>query len=159
VAELPPVWPGALLVLVALLVWMGGRRGVQPVLSLGLLGALTLALLQFAASRSIDPLYNIKPMAEAIRHVQEQGLPVANGATYHAQYQFLGRLEKPLDQVRDGEIEPWLAAHPDGYIVLYLDEVSDIASVSARYKQRYSGGAVVLVDTRTAVELLAAAAD
>src|SRR5512139_3430924 len=122
VAELPPLWPGVALVVMALLAWLAGLRGVQPVLALGVLGAMTLALVQLAASRSIDPLYDVKPMAQAIKQVQAQGLPVANAANYHAQYQFLGRLEKPLVELRGAELIRWLAAHPEGYAVIYLDD-------------------------------------
>ncbi len=92
-ADLPILWPGGVLVLLALLAWWAGRRGFPPVPNLALLGAATLALVQLAAMRSIDPMYDIKPMAQAIRQVQAQGRPVANAAKYHAQYQFLGRLE------------------------------------------------------------------
>ena len=155
VVELPPLWPGVLLMLMALLVWVAGRRGIQPILTLGLLGVATLALVQLAASRSIDPLYDIKPMAQAIKQVQAQGLPVANAAKYHAQYQFLGRLESPLVELRGAELAPWLAAHPEGYVVVYLKDTQKLATITARHKQAYRGGAVVLVETKTAAELLA----
>jgi 4-amino-4-deoxy-L-arabinose transferase-like glycosyltransferase len=154
VAELPPLWPGALMVLLAWLAWMAGRRGFPPVLTLGILGAGTLALVQLAASRSIEPLYNIKPMAQAIKQVQEQGLPVANAAYYHAQYQFLGRLEKPLVQASGAELTHWLARHPEGYAVIYLKDRQKLDAIPARYKQLYRGGAAVLVDAQTAAKLL-----
>jgi len=91
---LPTLWPGVVLVLLALASWWPGDGVSPPVLNLALLGAATLALVQLAAMRSIDPIYDIKPMAQAIRQVQKQGLPVANAARYHAQYQFLGRLKR-----------------------------------------------------------------
>jgi len=156
VAELPPLWPGLLLMLVALLAWVAGRRGIQPVVTLGVLGAVTLALLQLAASRSIEPLYDIKPMALAIKQVQKLGLPIANAANYHAQYQFLGRLEVPLVELYGPELTPWLAAHPEGYVVMYLKDTQSLDTIPARHKQAYRGGAVILVDTRTAARLLAA---
>ena len=158
VLELPPLWPGALLIAMALLVWVAGRRGVQPVLSLGLLGAATLAMLQLAASRSIDPLYDLKPMAQAIKQVQSQGHMVANAATYHAQYQFLGRLDAPLVELQGVELQSWMAAHPEDYVVVYLKDTKTLPVIAARHKQAYRGGAAVLVDTRTAAELLAAPA-
>jgi 4-amino-4-deoxy-L-arabinose transferase-like glycosyltransferase len=154
VAELPPLWPGMLLVLLALLAWLAGRRGVHPVLTLGVLGAITLALVQLAVSRSIEPLYDIKPMAQAIKQVQDKGLPVANAANYHAQYQFLGRLEKPLVELGDAELRPWLIAHPEGYVVMYLNRKQDLSAISARYKQPYRGSTAVLIDARSAVGLL-----
>ena len=155
VVELPPLWPGVLLVLLTLLAWLAGRRGIRPVLTLGLLGVATLALVQLAASRSIDPLYDIKPMAQAIKQVQLQGRMVANVASYHAQYQFLGRLEAPLIELRGADIAPWLAAHPEDYAVVYLKDTQKLVAIAARHKQAYRGGAAVLVDTRTAARLLA----
>ena len=155
VAVLPPLWPGMLLVLIAGALWLAGRRGVPGVATLALLGGCALVFLQLAASRSIEPLYDIRPMANAIRQVQDSGRTVANTATYHAQYQFLGRLEKPLAEIRGPEIAPWLAAHPDDFAVVYLDDPKDMQPVEARFKQVYRGGAVVLVDSRTAAGLLA----
>ncbi len=154
-ALLPPMWPGVVLVALALAAWIGGRRGVPPVVNLALLGAAALALLQMAATRSIDPLYDIKPMARSIKQLQDEGRVVANLATYHAQYQFLGRLEGPLVELHGAEIAPWLAAHPDAYAVIYLKDREDVSAIHARYKQAYRGGEVMLVDAQTAASHLA----
>jgi 4-amino-4-deoxy-L-arabinose transferase-like glycosyltransferase len=154
----PPLWPGALLVLLALAVWVAGQRGLSPVLNLAVLGVGMLALMQFAAMRSIDPLYVIKPMALAIRQVQAAGHPVANAATYHAQYQFLGRLEAPLIELRGAELARWLAVHPEAYAVIYLKDTQRLDGMVARHKQTYHGGVAVLVDAKTAARLLAAQA-
>lgn len=156
VAALPPVWPGAVLIALAFVVWVAGRRGVAPIPNLALLGAALLALVQIAAMHSIEPMYDIKSMARAIKQVQDEGRPVANIATYHAQYQFLGRLETPLAEVTGASAMQWLAAHPEGYAVVYLDSRRQLAGVSARYKQPYRGGGAVLVNAQTAAALLAA---
>ena len=156
VAALPTLWPGALLVLAALAAWTGGRRGVQPFVNLALLGVAALIVLQFTLMQSLRPFYDIKPMALAIKAVQDEGGRVANAAKYHAQYQFLGRLEAPLDELLGNELAPWLEAHPDGYVVMYLKDRHALESIPARYGQGYRGGAVVLVDAPTAASLLAA---
>ena len=153
---LPPLWPGVVLLLLALATWAAGRRGVLPVLNLALLGVGAMVLVQLAAMRSLEPLYQIKPLAQAIAQLQARGVPVANTARYHAQYQFLGRLEAPLVEVRGAEIGPWLAAHPEGYAVVYLKDRQGLESIEARHKQAYRGGAAVLVDAKTAAGLLAA---
>jgi 4-amino-4-deoxy-L-arabinose transferase-like glycosyltransferase len=158
VAVLPPLWPGLLLVLLSLLAWAAGRRGFPPVLNLALLGAFMLALLQLAAMRSVEPLYDVKPMALAIKQVQDEGRLVANLATYHAQYQFLGRLKAPLIELSGTEGVSWLAAHPEAYAVVYLKDRTNLATIAARHKQAYRGGAAVLVDAQTAASLLAAPA-
>ena len=159
VAALPPLWPGVLLVLLAGAAWVAGRRGVSPVLNLAVLGAAVLALVQMAAMRSIDPLYDIKPLALAIKQVQDEGLPVANAARYHAQYQFLGRLEAPLVELQGTELTRWLAAYPEAYVVMYLKDTQNLDAIPARHKQAYRGGAAVLVDVKTAASLLADATD
>lgn len=155
VAVLPSIWPGAVLVLVALAAWAAGRRGLSPVPNLALLGAAVLALVQLSAMRSIGPLYDVKLLAQSIRQVQAQGLPVANAARYHAQYQFLGRLEVPLVEVQGAEVARWIEAHPDGYVVVYLKDGQEPGAIEARHAQAYRGGAVALVDARTAARLLA----
>lgn len=159
VPVLPSAWPGAVLVLVALAVWVAGRRGLPPVPGLALLGAAVLALVQVSAMRSIEPLYDIKPLAQSIRQLQAQGVPVANAARYHAQYQFLGRLESPLAEVQGAEVTRWIKAHPDGYVVIYLKDGRDPGAIPARHTQAYRGGAVVLVDARMAARLLAVRAE
>ncbi|MDP1927004.1 MAG: glycosyltransferase family 39 protein [Thiobacillus sp.] len=156
VAALPPMWPGVALVLLALAVWQVGRRGVSPVLNLAVLGAGMLALVQFAAMRSIEPLYEVKPMALAIKQVQDAGIPVANAAKYHAQYQFLGRLTQPLVVLNGAELTRWLAANPYAYAVVYVKDAQRLDGIEARHKQMYRGGAAVLVDAKTAARLLAA---
>lgn len=156
VAALPPVWPGATLMALAAAVWWAGRRGAPAGWTLAALGGVTMVLVQVAAMHALHSLYDIKPMARAIRAVQGEGRMVANLATYHAQYQFLGRLERPLVEVRGAEVASWLAAHPQDYVVVYLNDRKALATVAARYKQAYRGGAVVLVEARTAGSLLAA---
>lgn len=94
-------------------------------------------------------------MALAIKQVQTEGKPVANAAKYHAQYQFLGRLEAPLVELPGAELQPWLAAHPEGYAVIYLKDSRNLGVIAARHKQLYRGGAVVLVDAQTATKLVA----
>jgi 4-amino-4-deoxy-L-arabinose transferase-like glycosyltransferase len=155
-AALPPAWPGVLLMVSALAAYWAGRRGLAPVPNLALLGAATMGLLQIAAMHSLSPMYDVTPMAQAIKRVQDEGRPVANAAAYHAQYQFLGRLEAPLVELRGETTLAWLAAHPQAYVVIYLKDTHALPAIAARHKQAYRGGAVVLVDAQTAARLLAA---
>lgn len=153
---LPPLWPGVALVLLAMAALAAGRHGAPPVVSLALLGSFMAMLVQAAIMVSLKPAYDIKPMAQTIRQTQSEGLPVANAAKYHAQYQFLGRLHTPLVELTGTEKQTrWLAAHPDGYVVVYLEDVKEADSIPARYKQTYRSGSVVLVDAKTAARLLA----
>lgn len=152
--ELPPLWPGALMVLGAFGAWWTVRRAVPVVPVLALLGALVMAMIQLSVMHAIAPRYDVKPMAQAIRAVQDEGRVVANAAKYHAQYQFLGRLEEPLVELTGNELAAWLRQHPDAYAVVYLRHLSEAAHIRARHVQGYRSGAVVLVDAPTARRLL-----
>jgi hypothetical protein len=154
---LPAAWPGIVLIVLALWAWGVARRH-SAVISLTLLGTATLALFQVAIQPAIAPAYNITPMAQAIRQVQQAGHPVANLAKYHAQYQFAGRLQAPLVELRDSPQQQlaWLRSNPQGYAVLYLDDLRQADTLVVRHRQAYRGGAVVLIDAPTAVSVLTA---
>lgn len=153
---LPPLWPGLALLGVALGAGWAVRRGAPATLGLALLGAALVAALLGTVMHALGPRYDIKPMAAAIKQVQDEGKTVANAAKYHAQYQFLGRLEHPLVELTGNALAPWLAAHPDAWVVVYLRHPDEAQGVPARHAQVYRGGAVVLVDASTATSLLAA---
>ncbi len=155
---LPPLWPGVVLIALAGAAWLAGRRGMPPVPTLALLGAASMMLVQVSAKDSIEPRYDVKQMALAIKQVQDEGRPVANIATYHAQYQFLGRLKTPLAEVRGENAARWLASHPDGYAVVYVSGRRALGPIHARFEQPYRGDKAVLVDAATAARLLAAGA-
>jgi hypothetical protein len=84
---------------------------------------------------------------------------VANAASYHAQYQFVGRLEKPLAELQGEELSRWLVAHPEGYVVIYLRNGQNADRITARHKQAYRGRTAVLVAAPEAARLLAASSD
>jgi 4-amino-4-deoxy-L-arabinose transferase-like glycosyltransferase len=154
VIVLPPLWPGLTLLVLALAVWALGRRGAAPLASLAALGAATVALAQVAAWHSIEPQFDIKPMAAAIRQVQDAGHPVVNVSRYHAQYQFLGRLRQPLAELHTQEARAWLQAHPQGYAVVYVRDRRDYAALDAPYKQVYRGHGVALLASPAALACL-----
>lgn len=155
-AALPRVWPGALMVVAALAAWLAVRRGAQAVVALGLLNALTLALTFVSIQPAIEPLYDIKPMAQAIHKVQQQGGTVANLQGYHAQYQFLGRLEAPLVDLGDDPARQlaWLQQHPDAFAVVYFHHAQVLNTIPALHQQVYRGGAAALVTASEAARLL-----
>jgi hypothetical protein len=156
-AAVPPLlWPGAALLALAALTWWAGRRGFPAISSLAALGAATLAAAQLAAMPVAQAQYDLGPMARAIGLLQAQGASVANAAAYHAQYQFPGRLRAPLVELRGGAIQPWLAAHPGAYAVVYLGQPPRIHAAGIRRAQPYRGGWAVLANAPTAAVLLAA---
>ena len=52
---------------------------------------------------------------------QAAGEAIANNANYHGQFHFFGRLQHPLEQVRDKKVVQWAQQNPDGWIIFYPD--------------------------------------
>lgn len=75
---------------------------------------LAVHLAAFPAAR---PAYDLEPAARMIKRGQDEGRPVAYAGDYHGEYQFLGRLVRPLPEIEYRDIPAWFAANPDGWMV------------------------------------------
>ena len=151
---LPPLWPGMVLGIVAMITYWIARRFDRPILVLGLLGGWFLVLIQFAAQPMVYPVYDIHPLARTIHHVQKTGHKVAHAGKYHDQYHFLGRLEQPLVVLHGPEMAAWLALNPSAYAVLYAEDLQALNGVSVVVAQRYRGKAAALLDAKSALNFL-----
>lgn len=151
---LPTFWPGTLLGVAALSSFLANRRGVPSVAVLAGLSVAAFACVQWAAKPTIVSRYDVRPLAQAVRQVQEEGRAVANIGSYHAQYQFTGRLEKPLVELRNKDaVAKWIAANPQGYAVVYSKDKNLIDSLSARSKNAYRGKWAALIDAASIEKL------
>ena len=76
---------------------------------------------QVAAGPYLKASFDLAPVARHIAGLQSRGYLVANISKYHGQYNFLGRLEAPLDVTWENEAQDWAAAHPQAKLVSYHD--------------------------------------
>jgi len=95
---------------------MKGRIGAIAVLS----GAFVVVG-HLALKAPLAAVYDLKPLAMQIAEWQRQGIAVANFSKYHGQYNFLGRLKKPVTQVGmlHPDTEKFVKANPKGLIIAY----------------------------------------
>ena len=64
--------------------------------------------------------YDVAPMAGRLAAVQAQGRPIAHFGKYHGQYQFVGRLQQPLQVIEQPQaLRRSAVDHPDGVVVAY----------------------------------------
>ena len=112
---------------------LAGRLGALAALSAGFVVVSHLAM-----KPPLAAAYDLKPLALRLAEWQRQGIPLANFSKYHGQYQFLGRLEKPITQVGmlDPDLKNFLADHPDGRIVAYHNKLPTAAKPIAVYRFR-----------------------
>ncbi len=113
-------WSAGALVLGALLVAVASRREAWHAAA-AIAAAAVLAVLGIYAGfgRAAFDNFDLHPTAQRLALAQQAGQPVAHSGKYHGQFQFLGRLERPLEVVNGREpLLEWAAAHPDGWVVL-----------------------------------------
>jgi hypothetical protein len=68
-----------------------------------------------------SPVYDLHALSRFVAQKQAAGAVIVNNANYHGQYHFLGRLQKPLQEVRDNKVRQWAQQNPDGWIIFYPD--------------------------------------
>ncbi|BCO32795.1 hypothetical protein TspCOW1_28980 [Thiohalobacter sp. COW1] len=115
-----PLWPGLVLVGAGLLtlavppVSVPAQARLTAVATVLVVMAGHLTVLPAAA-----PAYDLWPAARRIAELQQAGAPVAHAGRYHGQFQFPGRLQRPLTELERTAVTDWVRAHPRGYVILY----------------------------------------
>jgi len=152
-----PAWSVPFFALAAWLGWTPRTPDRQvPVMAAASVLVLAAALLAFV--RPLAPAYDVGPLARKLGELQAAGRPVGHDGVYHAQYQFAGRLDAPIEELAThGESEQWLAEHPDGVIVLYFRPPRDPAPFGPLLVQPYRGRVAALFEGPNALAALAAA--
>lgn len=67
------------------------------------------------------PAYDLRPSSSVIAGLAARGAPLAILEHDHGQYNFFGRLTKPIQQVDPQRVRQWAQAHPKGYVIAYYD--------------------------------------
>jgi 4-amino-4-deoxy-L-arabinose transferase-like glycosyltransferase len=152
-----PAWSVPFCAIAAWLAWTPRPPHRQvPVMAAG--SVLVLAAMHLAFVRPLSPAYDVLPLARKLGELQAAGRPVAHDGVYHAQYQFAGRLDAPIEELANhGESAQWLAEHPDGVIVLYFRPPRDPAPFGPLLVQPYRGRVAALFAGPSALAALAAA--
>jgi 4-amino-4-deoxy-L-arabinose transferase-like glycosyltransferase len=109
------------------------------------LNALILVVLQAGILHGAARYYDIKPLSGYLAEIQAKAYPIANAAKYEGQYQFLGRLRKPLEVITDEEVPEWLASHKHGRVVRYLREWPREIEQPVEFEQPFRGQYAVVV--------------
>ena len=128
------------------LTWVGSSIQLT-LLPLSLVISLHIAMAPILWSR-----YDLRPISKKLKSLEDAGIPLAIHAKNHGQFQFLGRLTKPLTTVgqRSGQLEKFLRDHPTGHILAYYKNVPIRAKPIAIYPTREKF--MVIWDAKTMIE-------
>ena len=101
------------------LIWRPPRELARRGVALAVLSVLAIGGFEGAASGKLGQGYDLRGAARHLAGLQRAGHPIAHYGKYHGQFNFLGRLEKPLAITGDGEVVQWIKRNPGGKIVSY----------------------------------------
>lgn len=116
---LSPIW-GILLVFVAVYLFSAGMTETNYLFRICLSSVAALLLLQGAFFSIEAYRYDLTPPARKISALRAAGRDVTYyGAKYHGQYNFLGRLQKPLNTIQHQvDLLKWAVDHSSDYIIV-----------------------------------------
>jgi 4-amino-4-deoxy-L-arabinose transferase-like glycosyltransferase len=121
---------GFLLILTGAALWILGRKPAQTAASaLAVAMSILVLVIHLSAKDPLSFAYDLRPIAMSLKKYEDAGRPLANFGYYHGQYQFLGRLQKPMTVLGvDQPPTDFVDAHPDAIIVAYyyIDEPQPI---------------------------------
>ena len=119
------IW-GGVLILTGAALWFLGRKPTQTAAgALALAMSMLVLVIHLSAKDPLSFAYDLRPIATSLKKYEDAGRPLANFGYYHGQYQFLGRLQKPMTVLGvDQSTKAFVDAHPDAIIVAYyyIDE-------------------------------------
>lgn len=132
-----PRWMAWPILAAGLALLVGARRPTRFVLQLGAAALVAGGAAYALFLHAFWPRYDLAPAAAVIAQAQAGGHPVANIGTYEAEYQYLGRLTRPLAELHaDAAVARWTHEHPDGVIV-HIGTPLRNATAEPLHRQRF----------------------
>jgi 4-amino-4-deoxy-L-arabinose transferase-like glycosyltransferase len=133
-----PGW-GLLLAIAGIILMTTSRFSLSVRIgSLAVFSSIFVVSIHLAMSPALYTAFDLKPLAIRLAEWQSKDIPLANFSKYHGQYNFLGRLSKPIAQVGmfSPDTEKFVQAHPNGKIIAYHDKPIQIATPSSTHRFR-----------------------
>ncbi len=158
-----PVWSGAipvrtgvaLLAAAAALVAVPVRDASRELRTLACAAALALAVVLEGAAHSTLESFDLRETARHLGRAQRSGSPIAHLGNYEAQFQFLGRLREPLEEIQRDQLARWAREHPDGRLVIYAQSWDPSAPPGPEWVRRYRGQMVTVWTSESVLAELA----
>jgi len=113
-----PLWLVPALILAVAAAWMKCRDPRAEARLIAVTVASVIMFVHMAAAPAFTLAYDLEPSAKAVKAYQDAGRPVAYVGKYHGEFQFLGRLTRPvveLNNFEDGQA--WAREHPEGVVI------------------------------------------
>jgi 4-amino-4-deoxy-L-arabinose transferase-like glycosyltransferase len=97
------------------------RRPDTAIIALASASVLAVVIVIAGVIHVAAPAYDLQALSRFVAQKQAAGEAIANNANYHGQFHFFGRLQSPLEYVRDNQVLQWAQQNPEGWIIFYPD--------------------------------------
>ena len=142
----PWVWLSAAVLFVAAIALAAAPlRGAVSTVAMVAAASVAMVLSLYAGvGRAIFDGYDVTPISRHLAQAQQQSRPVAHFGKYHGQFQFAGRLQRPLEVVMSPEaLLAWAGLHPEGAAVVYARvPLTHAAGARPQFVQKFKGRTV-----------------
>ena len=124
----------------------GAGVPVTRVLRLAAATVMVVAVVLVAIDLTMRERFDTAPVAALLARYEREGRPVAITQHYHGQWTFAGRLSRPLEELDETDVPAWLAAHPDGRVIVIRQSPAPVRGPwRVEMHSRWRGGWLVIV--------------
>lgn len=135
--QISPFWGIALIVSgIALLMCSTGLLK-NSVIRIATASSLVVICAHFALMGAAEAAYDLRSISQRIKQLQDAGHDIAYVGKYHGQFNFLGRLSRPIVKLNPVGARIWAEKHPTGYLV--MNDTRGLDSRQVIYQQDYRG--------------------
>lgn len=89
---------------------------MRPILPVSA-AALALVLMLDVSLIRVMAAYDVRGLSAYVGSMQRAGVAVSYVGTYHGMFNFLGRLDDPVESIREEEVAQWARSHPEGLVI------------------------------------------
>ena len=141
-----PLSLGGFVILLGVLIFALPKKSANnTVMQLTLLSISLVTTLLFVLMHTAGYAYDVRPISKALKKLEAANIPTAFVGKYPGVFNFLGRLEKSPDLVKLDTIDAWFTAHPNGRVIEYFDDLSEINPQQVEFVQAYKGSIAVIM--------------
>jgi 4-amino-4-deoxy-L-arabinose transferase-like glycosyltransferase len=150
-ANLSPFW-GLLLVFNAFFLFVKGQHKQKRIFYICTSSVASFLLIESAVFSIVGDHYDMRPAALKIAALQAHHEVAFYTPKYHGQYQFTGRLKKPIRIIKHSkQLREWVNQHPDGVVLKIYDPDKKREAFQQFVHFPFKGKAVVFLPALKAV--------
>ncbi|HEU0277106.1 MAG TPA: glycosyl transferase [Rhodanobacteraceae bacterium] len=133
---------GVLYLLLGAFVVVPGRGELRRIATASLIGSAA-AYAMFALA--FYPAFDMRPAAQVLANAETQGHAIGNLGIYDGQFEFMGRMTRPVARLYEGDsLQQFAKHHPQGLVIAYPERIDPADLRYAQLVQPYRGTWMVL---------------